>query len=51
MLDPESEIPENRFNDAKVNAEGRIWPGSTDDLEVNPKGWLYRKDADRSFSK
>ena len=51
MLDPESEIPENRFNDAKVDAEGRIWTGSTDDLEVNPTGWLYRIDADWSFSK
>ena len=51
MLDPESEIPENRFNDAKVDAEGRIWTGSTDDLEVNPTGWLYRIDPDWSFSK
>ena len=51
MLDPESEIPENRFNDAKVDSEGRIWTGSTDDLEVNPTGWLYRIDADWSFSK
>ena len=26
----------NRFNDAKVDAEGRIWTGSMDDLELNP---------------
>ena len=51
MLDPESEIPGNRFNDAKVDAEGRIWTGSTDDLEVNPTGWLYRTDPDWTFSK
>ncbi len=51
MLDPESEIPGNRFNDAKVDAEGRIWTGSTDDLEVNPTGWLYRIDPDWTFSK
>ena len=51
MVDPESEIPENRFNDAKVDAEGRIWTGSMDDLEVNPTGWLYRIDPDWSYSK
>ena len=51
MLDPESDIPGNRFNDAKVDAEGRIWTGSTDDLEVNPTGWLYRIDPDWTFSK
>ena len=51
MVDPESEISENRFNDAKVDAEGRIWTGSMDDLEVNPTGWLYRIDPDWSYSK
>ena len=51
MLDPESEIPGNRFNDAKVDAEGRIWTGSTDDVDVNPTGWLYRIYPDWTFSK
>ena len=51
MLDPESEIPYNRFNDAKVDAEGRIGTGSMADLEGIPTGWLYRIDPDWSYSK
>ena len=51
VLDPEPDLPGNRFNDAKVDAEGRIWTGSMDDLEENATGWLYRIDPDWSFSK
>ena len=51
ILDPEPELPGNRFNDAKVDAEGRIWTGSMDDREVEATGWLYRIDADLSWSK
>ena len=51
MLDPEPELPDNRFNDAKVDAEGRIWAGTMDDKGEKATGWLYRIDPDLSWSK
>ena len=43
---PEPDHPENRFNDGKVDAAGRFWAGTLDDLHVEPTGWLYRLDPD-----
>ncbi len=51
VLDPEPELPGNRFNDAKVDAQGRIWAGTMDDREEEATGWLYRIDPDLSFSR
>ena len=43
---PEAEIPENRFNDGKVDAQGNFWAGSMDDDEERPSGVLYRLGPD-----
>jgi len=43
---PEPDYPDNRFNDAKADAEGRIWAGTMDDNERGATGSLYRLDAD-----
>lgn len=51
ILDPEPDLPGNRFNDAKVDAQGRIWAGTMDDREERATGWLYRIDPDLSFSR
>lgn len=41
---PEADRPTNRLNDAKVDAQGRIWAGSMDDEEKRTSGALYRLD-------
>lgn len=38
----EPALPDNRFNDAKVDPFGNLWAGTMDDLEVTPCGSLYR---------
>ncbi len=39
-------IPQDyRFNDGKVDAQGRFWVGSMDDAEVDAQGGLFRRDA------
>ncbi|MEQ8354611.1 MAG: SMP-30/gluconolactonase/LRE family protein [Kiloniellaceae bacterium] len=43
---PEPDYPENRFNDAKADAAGRIWAGTMDDNEREASGSLYRLDPD-----
>ena len=35
----------NRFNDGKVDRQGRFWAGSMDDLEKQPSGGLFRLDG------
>ena len=45
---PESDRPGNRFNDGKLDREGRFWAGTMDDAEQAATGALYRLDADRS---
>ena len=48
---PETDMPENRFNDGKVDASGRYWAGSMDNGEKLPTGSLYRLDGDLSLHK
>jgi len=48
---PEADIPGNRFNDGKVDENGRYWAGSMDDGEKRESGSLYRLDSDRSLHK
>jgi xylono-1,5-lactonase len=48
---PESDMPQNRFNDGKVDGSGRYWGGSMDDGEKLVSGSLYRLDADLSLHK
>jgi sugar lactone lactonase YvrE len=39
---PEAHLPENRFNDGKVDRAGRFWAGTMDDTEKHSRGTLYR---------
>ena len=48
---PEADMPENRFNDGKVDENGRYWAGSMDDGENLETGSLYRLDGDLSLHK
>ena len=46
LIDPESDLPGNRLNDAKIDVDGRLWAGTMNDEEKMPTGWLYRIDSD-----
>lgn len=46
LANPETDRPQNRLNDAKVDPSGRIWAGSKDDSDSQHSGALYRLDAD-----
>ena len=46
LADPEADRPDNRFNDGKVDRQGRFWAGTLNDAESEPLGSLYRLDAD-----
>ena len=43
---PDDARPGNRLNDAKADAQGRIWAGSMDDAEVTATGSLFRLASD-----
>jgi len=43
---PEPDLPGNRFNDGKCDAQGRFWAGTMDFNCVAPAGSLYRYDPD-----
>jgi D-xylonolactonase len=49
FIDPEAGLPDNRFNDGKLDRQGRFWAGTMDDSERSDSGTLYRLDADRSL--
>jgi D-xylonolactonase len=46
ILDPEQDQPGNRFNDGKLDRQGRFWAGTMDDEERADTGTLYRLDRD-----
>lgn len=46
---PEADRATNRFNDGKLDREGRFWAGTMDDTEQAASGALYRLDANRSW--
>jgi len=49
IVDPEADVPSNRFNDGKVAPDGRFWAGTMDDdPQRRPQGALYRLDPDHS---
>jgi sugar lactone lactonase YvrE len=43
---PEPQLPDNRFNDGKVDRTGRFWAGTMDNREQEASGTLYRFAAD-----
>ncbi len=47
LIDPEPNLPGNRFNDAKVGPGGALWAGTMDDREDDPTGRLYRFSKDK----
>jgi sugar lactone lactonase YvrE len=47
---PEENLPDNRFNDGKVDRRGRFWAGSMDDTEKESTGTLYCVDPDLSWA-
>lgn len=42
--------PEQRFNDGRVDAQGRLWVGSLTSDKANPAAALYRLDPDGSLT-
>jgi len=48
---PERDKPDNRFNDAKCDPQGRFWAGTMGNVHWDaPSGALYRLDADGTIS-
>jgi sugar lactone lactonase YvrE len=41
VANPEQDLPNNRFNDGKVDRRGRFWAGTMDDAERADSGTLY----------
>ena len=41
VLNPEEQLPGNRFNDGKLDRRGRFWAGTMDDAETAQSGTLY----------
>jgi len=51
IADPESHVPETRFNDGKVDRQGRFWSGTVFEAPDRPAEFtasLYRMDTDLS---
>lgn len=48
VYDPESDLPDNRFNDGKCDAAGRFWAGTQNFEEKEPLGTLYCMETDHS---
>ena len=45
LIHPEAHLPDNRFNDAKLDRHGAFWAGTLDDAETGASvGALYRLD-------
>ena len=48
---PDTDRPTNRFNDGKVDRQGRFWAGTMDDTEAHASGSLYRLDGDLTWTR
>lgn len=51
LAELEPELPGNRLNDAKADAQGRIWAGTMDAACEAPTGSLYRLDPDGTVTR
>jgi L-arabinonolactonase len=51
IVDPEANVPENRFNDGKTDRQGRFWSGTMHDDVAGKTGALYRLDTDLTCHK
>lgn len=50
VIRPEEHLPDNRFNDGKIDRRGRFWAGTMDDSERAATGTLYCVDADLGWA-
>jgi xylono-1,5-lactonase len=50
-INPIAAVPRASFNDAKCDRQGRLWAGTTDRLETEPVGCLYRIDRGASVAR
>ena len=50
LADPESDLPENRFNDGAVDMSGNFIAGTMHDLEKHATGKVYCLDGDRQVT-
>lgn len=51
IVDPETELPNNRFNDGKCDPAGRLWVGTMSIINEKGVGSLYRLDTDSTIQK
>ena len=51
FANPDEALPDNRFNDGKVDRVGRFWAGTMDDRERAAVGTLYRLDPGLRWTK
>ncbi|MCD6355244.1 MAG: SMP-30/gluconolactonase/LRE family protein [Prolixibacteraceae bacterium] len=51
IVDPEENLPDNRFNDGKCDPAGRFWAGTMSTVGKQNNGTLYRLDADSTIHK
>lgn len=51
LVDPESDLPDNRFNDAKCDANGRLWAGTMSLDAARKSGALYRINPDLKWTR
>ena len=49
IVRPEEKLPDNRFNDGKVDRRGRFWAGTMDDSEKAATGTLYCVDSNTKW--
>lgn len=50
-VNPETQLPDNRFNDGRCDRAGRFWAGTMSHVNRDPTGSLYRFDADFACTK
>lgn len=51
IVDPEEQLPNNRFNDGKCDPSGRFWAGTMSTIGEKKAGLLYRLNTDNTIHK